>query len=111
MALKAPQIKVSKRMASLLLKTLNQRQLSGHYKKRMTIIRRGSLGDDNQDIAKDLQCSPVTVRKWRNKWKSEEESLIEFEKNINSFGFTNIDLYQLNYEMTHIIRIFCLWEE
>ena len=92
MARVATPIKVSERGRSILSKTLNQRQLEGHFQKRMSIVYQASSGIQNQDIAKDLRCSVVTVRKWRVKWRSEQESLIKLEDSSAVLGVTDLDL-------------------
>ncbi len=71
----ATQIQVSERAKSLLSKSLKERQLAGHFQKRMSVIYKASFGRHNQDIADDLKCSVVTVRKWRDKWKLQEETI------------------------------------
>lgn len=48
------------------------------------MIYKGSLGRENQDIAKEMACSPVTVRKWRKRWKTFEGVIEQTEMGIDS---------------------------
>lgn len=85
-------INISKRVSSILLQTMGRRQLGGHYRKRMTIVYQSSLGEQNKNISKELKCSVVTVRKWRLKWKLEEENLMKFEDNGELSGVSDLEL-------------------
>jgi len=58
----------------------------------MNIIYMGSLGKENQEIAKEMGCSPVTVRKWRKRWKTFEGVIEQTEKEIDSGIANKIDL-------------------
>ncbi len=86
MSLHATQIQVSERVKSLLSKSLKERQLAGHFQKRMSVIYKASFGRLNQDIADDLKCSMVKVRKWRDKWKLHKETLFKFEAGYDSLS-------------------------
>lgn len=50
----------------------------------MNIIYKSSLGRENQDIAEEMNCSPVTVRKWRKKWKTFEGVIEQTENEIDN---------------------------
>ncbi len=84
MSREAVQIKVSERVKKLLVKELNKHQQESHYRKRMQILYQSSLGEQNQDISLRLNCSVITVRKWRLKWHKLEEELLELEQEYNN---------------------------
>ena len=63
MSRQAVQITVSKRVEELLIVSVRKRNIESHLQKRMNIIYQGSIGKENQDISREMNCSPVTVRK------------------------------------------------
>ena len=50
----------------------------------MAIIYMSSLGHENQVIAEEISCSPVTARKWRKKWKTYERVIEQTEIGIDN---------------------------
>jgi transposase len=92
MSRQAVQITISKRVEELLKSAIQRRNIESHYKKRMNIIYRSSLGNENQDIAKEMNCSPVTVRKWRSRWKTYESVIRQMEMDIDSKRSAKVNL-------------------
>ncbi len=92
MSRNAVEIKVSKGVVDILVSSLNKRQIESHYKKRMEIIYQSSLGIDNQDIARDMTCSVVTVRKWRKRWSTFEDVITKLEAELDAKKATKVDL-------------------
>ncbi len=92
MSRQAIKITISKRVEELLASSINKRNIETHFQKRMNIIYKSSLGHENQDIAKELSCSPVTVRKWRKRWKTFEKVIEQTEMGIDSGTAYKIDL-------------------
>lgn len=76
---KAIKIIISKRVEGLLTSSINKQNIESHFKKRMAIIYMSSLGHENQVIAEEISCSPVTARKWRKKWKTYERVIEQTE--------------------------------
>jgi len=105
MSRQAVQITISKRVESLLISSIQKRNIESHYKKRMDIIYQSSLGKENQDIAREMNCSPVTVRKWRKRWKAFEGAIKQTEKEIDSKTANKIDLlYKIKEILTDLPR-------
>jgi len=92
MSRQAVKITISKQVGELLKSSINKRNIEFHFKKRMDIIYKGSLDKENQEIAKELDCSPVTVRKWRKKWKTFEGVIEQTEKEIDKGTAHKTDL-------------------
>jgi len=92
MSRKAVQITVSERVGELLKSSVQKRNIESHYQKRMNIIYLSSQGKENQYIAEEINCSPVTVRKWRKRWKSFEDVIEQTEKGIDNNTANKIDL-------------------
>lgn len=83
---------VSRRVEELLLMSIRKRNIEFHYQRRMNIIYQSSLGMQNQDIASEMQCSPVTVRKWRKRWVVFETVITQLEAEIDNGTANKIDL-------------------
>jgi transposase len=62
------------------------------YQKRMNIIYQSYLGSENQYIAKEIGCSPVTVRKWRKRWKTYEHAIHQLELELDNRTANKVDL-------------------
>jgi transposase len=92
MSRQAVKITISKRVGALLTSSINKRNIEYHFQKRMNIIYKGSLGHENQDIAKEMACSPVTVRKWRKRWKTFEGVIEQTEMEIDKGTAYKTDL-------------------
>jgi len=92
MSRKAVQITVSDRVGELLMGCIKKRNIESHYQKRMHIIYLSSLGKENQDISRKLGCSPVTVRKWRKRWKIFEGVIKQTEIEIDNKSANKVDL-------------------
>lgn len=92
MSRQAVQIRVSKRVEELLISSIKKRNIESHYQKRMNIIYQSSLGIENQDIARKMECSPVTVRKWRKRWKTFEGTIKQVEMGLDSKTANKVDL-------------------
>ena len=92
MSRKALQIAVSEQVSELLMGSIKKRNIESHYQKRMHIIHLSSLGNENQDIARELGCSPVTVRKWRKRWKTFEGVIKQTEMEIDNKSANKVDL-------------------
>ena len=81
---KALPIKLSARTTALILKDLNRKKLALDYKNRLQIIYYSSLGRYNKDIAELLDCTVLTVRKWRSRWHSVEDKIFFLETDHNN---------------------------
>ncbi len=92
MSRKAVQITFSKRVEELLISSIKKRNIESHYQKRMNIIYQSFLGKENQHIAGEMKCSPVTVRKWRKRWKTFEDVLIQLEIDLDNKTANKVDL-------------------
>jgi transposase len=105
MSRQAVQITVSKRVGELLIGSVRKRNIESHYQKRMNIIYQSSLGKENQDIAREMNCSPVTVRKWRKRWKTFEVVVKQIEKEIDNKTANKVDLlYKIKEVLTDFPR-------
>jgi len=105
MSRQALQITVSKRVEDLLISSIKKRNIESHYQKRMNIIYQSSLGKENQDIAKEMKCSPVTVRKWRKRWKTFESAIEQIEMELDSQTANKVDLlYKIKEILTDLPR-------
>jgi len=105
MSRQAVQITVSKRVEDLLISSIQKRNIESHYQKRMSIIYKSSLGHKNQDIAMEMKCSPVTVRKWRKRWKIFEDVIKKLEMDIDNKTANKIDLlYKIKEILTDFPR-------
>lgn len=80
MSRKAVQIEFSPRVKDLIEKELNRHQIENHYAKRMRIIYHSVSGNTNQDVGQIVGCLEKTVRKWRKRWKLNQDILKEFEQ-------------------------------
>src|SRR5680860_1551941 len=80
------------RVEELLISSIKKRNIESHYQKRMNIIYQSSLGIENQDIARRMECSPVTVRKWRKRWKTFEGTIKQVEMGLDSKTANKVDL-------------------
>ena len=92
MSRQALQITVSKRVEELLISSIQKRNIESHYQKRMNIIYLSSLGMQNQDIASEMKCSPVTVRKWRKRWVTFEDVIMQLEVELDNGTVNKVDL-------------------
>lgn len=92
MSRQAVQITISDRVMDLLKSSIQKRTIESHYQKRMDIIHQSSLGKENQDIAREMKCSPVTVRKWRKRWKTFEDVIIQLEIELAKGTANKVDL-------------------
>lgn len=92
MSRKAIQIRVSKRVEEVLTSCIKMRNIESHFKKRMSIIYLSSLGKENQYIAKELRCSPVTVRTWRKRWKLFEDVIVRIEIELDNKMANKVDI-------------------
>ena len=92
MSRQAVQIKLSKRVEELLISSMRKRNIESHFLKRMNIIYQSSLGKENQDISSEMKCSPVTVRKWRERWKTFEDVIIQLEIDLDTGAANKVDL-------------------
>ena len=101
----AVQITISGRVADLLMSSIQKRNIESHYQKRMNIVYQSSLGKENQDIAMEMKCSPVTVRKWRKRWETFEGAIKQTEMEINRKTANKIDLlYKIKEVLTDLPR-------
>ena len=105
MSRQAVQITVSKRVEELLIGSVRKRNIESHFQKRMNIIYLSSLGKENQYISSEMNCSPVTVRKWRKRWKTFEGVIEQTEKEIGSKTANKVDLlYKVKEILTDLPR-------
>ena len=88
----ALQITISKQVEELLISSIQRRNIESHYQNRMNIIYQSSLGKQNQDIASEMKCSPVTVRKWRKRWVTFENVITQLEVELDNGTANKIDL-------------------
>ena len=77
---KAVQIEFSPRVRDLIGKELNRHQIENHYAKRMKIIYHSASGNTNQEVGKIVGCLEKTVRKWRGRWKLNQNILNGIEQ-------------------------------
>lgn len=80
MSRKAQKIEMTARCLTLVEKELNRHRLERHYALRLNLILRSHQGMQNQDIAKLLGCDEKTVRKWRGRFKEQQEALFAYEE-------------------------------
>ena len=92
MSRQAVEITVSERVREFLKSSIQKRNIESHFQKRMDIIYRSSLGNENEDISKEMKCSPVTVRKWRKRWKTFEGVIVQLEIELAKGTANKVDL-------------------
>jgi transposase len=92
MSRKAIQIKISKKVEELFISSIKKRNIETHFQKRMKIIYLSSLDMENQAIAAEMNCSPVTVRAWRKRWKTFEDVIIQLELELDNKTANQVDL-------------------
>src|SRR6266540_6908305 len=80
MAGPAPQlISVSPAQLALLERLLRQQSCPQALVRRAKIILAAAAGQRNEAIARQLDCSPTTVRLWRSRWAAAEAVLAAAE--------------------------------
>ena len=105
MTRQAVQITVSKRVEEILISSIRKRNIESHFQKRMNIIYQSSIGKENQDISREMNCSPVTVRKWRKRWKTFENVIEQIEKELDNKTANKVDLlYKIKEVLTDLPR-------
>jgi putative transposase len=71
------------RQRNLLEQEAGKRTTLRQYSERIPILLRGSEGQSNGQVARDLSISLNTVKSWRRRWESDYASLCEFEKGLD----------------------------
>lgn len=76
----APKVLLSKRQKQILASYCNRRNISVQEKQRIEIMLQAHSGKSDLAISRDLQITPGTVSRWRNRWVNSYQQLKEFEQ-------------------------------
>ena len=90
----APALPMTDRQHRLLEREAAKRTTLRQYNERIPILLRGSEGQSNSQVARELGISLNTVKSWRRRWESDYESLLDFEKGANGNGVGDYELLQ-----------------
>src|SRR3972149_2361927 len=85
-------IEIFNRAEFLMDNELRRRQLPGHFKLRIQIIKMGKSNKQNKDIASTLNCGVSSVRRWRRRWHEHYAELVEYEKGHDNQPVTEKEL-------------------
>jgi transposase len=85
-------IMIFPRAEALIDHELKRRQLPGHFRIRMQIVKMGKSGMQNKEIASALCCGVSSVRRWRKRWKDYYTGLEEYEKGHDNQPVTEKEL-------------------
>lgn len=88
----APKVLLSKRQKSILANYYNKRNISVQEKQRVGIVLQAHAGKSDLAISRDLQITPGTVSRWRNRWVNSHEQLKEFEQEQSSASRSDREL-------------------
>lgn len=75
----AQPITVTPRQQAVLERLLRQHHCPQALVRRSKIILAAAMGQRNEAIARQLGCSPTTVRTWRSRWRAAEAQLVAVE--------------------------------
>lgn len=92
--IQATQVELTVRQKAILEKKANKRTVSKHYEQRIKIILKANEGKGNNEIKRELGITNTTVRTWRNRWKTQYRTLLEFEAGTNNQGVTDRELLE-----------------
>lgn len=87
-----PKVLLSKRQKSILANYYNKRNISVQEKQRVGIVLQAHAGKSDLAISRDLQITPGTVSRWRNRWVNSYEQLREFEQEQSSASSSGREL-------------------
>jgi putative transposase len=90
--LPAPALPMTGRQYRLLEQEASKRTTLRQYNERIAILLRGSEGQSNSHVARELGISLNTVKSWRRRWESDYESLLEFEKGSDGKKVSDYEL-------------------
>lgn len=80
----APAVNLNARQRATLIKYANKLNISISNKRRITIILQAFEGKSNLSISRELQVTPNTVSKWRNRWVDSYQQLCAYEIEENA---------------------------
>jgi putative transposase len=92
MSRQAVPIEIFERAEFVMDNELRKRQLPGHFKLRMQIVKMSKSHALNKDIASSLNCGVSTVRRWRKRWHEHYAGLVEYEKGHDGQPVTEKEL-------------------
>ena len=87
-------IPMTARQNTLLSQYSQKRTISHQQSFRTKILVFASEGKNNMEIARLLNTTSQTVKKWRKKWNASYEQLIVFELGIKGQGVSDLELLQ-----------------
>ncbi len=96
-----PPLKMTARQY-LLLEAKSKKHKTGNQEvKRIKILLKGSKGQSNWSISRELEISVKTVKSWRSRWDSAHEKLLIYEQGKLGDGVSDKELLV---EMLSIIK-------
>lgn len=88
----APALELSVRQYDILDKEQNKSTCGRRQHQRINIILLASQGTANKEIARLLNISLTTVKKWRSRWQLAYPKLQEYEKGADGNGISDLAL-------------------
>ncbi len=88
----SPALPLSKRQYDILDKYVRKRSTSNHEVKRIKIVLKGSEGQSNFSISKEIDLGVYPIAKWRNRWLSSYEEIQIYEQGESGQGVSDKDL-------------------
>jgi transposase len=90
----AAAIPMTERQYRLLDKESRKGSVEQQIHIRTQILLRGSEGQSNSQVARDLGKSLNTIKAWRRRWQIHFAELLEYEKGIGNRGVSDSELLQ-----------------
>jgi len=89
-----PPLKMTARQYRLLDSKSNKHKTGNQYVKRIKILLRGSKGQSNWSISRELGISVKTVKFWRDRWDLAYEKLLIYEQGKSGEGVSDKELLE-----------------
>lgn len=85
----APALPMTARQYRLLSQEASKRKTLRQYSVRIAVLLRGSEGESQSHVARELGIALNTVKSWRRRWASAYESLLVFEQGVDGQGVSD----------------------
>lgn len=85
-------LKMSERQYGLLEKESKKHKTKNQEVKRIKILLKGSKGQSNYSISKEVGVTVQTVGTWRKRWDKRYEELVTYEQGSSGTGVTDGEL-------------------
>ncbi len=92
---------LGERHYNLLEKYSRRRDIGNHELKRIKIILKGSKGQSNYSISREVGLGMEAIARWRNRWENAHDALLEFEGGKSGEGVSDRELLK---KMLEILR-------